>query len=99
MCIFQFLGDHRLVVTSNFLIREVSVNLRDLAPCPNALRSIQGQRSPSESLNLNGENADNVSVSRVNLDVCGTNDPQSDSPVNESDLSLTEPEFIPRRSA
>jgi len=65
-----------------FLIREVSVNLRDLAPCPNdiALRPIQGQRSPSESLNLNGENADNVSASRVNLHVCGTNDPQSDSP-------------------
>jgi len=80
--------------------REVSVNMRDLAPCPGdvALRPTQGQRSSPVSLNVRGDNADD-SASRVNLDVCGTNEQQSDSPVNESDLSLSKHDFISRRSA
>ena len=38
-------------------------------------------------------------ASRLTLDVCDTNDQQSDFSVNESDLSPTEPDLIPRRSA
>jgi len=40
--------------------REVSVNLCDLARCPGdfALRPTPGQRSRSESLDLNGEDAE-----------------------------------------
>jgi len=78
--------------------REVSVNLRDLAPCPGnvALRHPPEQRSLPESLDVNGEDVESDSASRINRDVCADN-PQSDSPVNEGDL-FTEPECIPRRS-
>jgi len=75
--------------------REVSVNL---GPCFGdvALRPLPEQCSLSESLDVNREDVESDSASRINRDVC-TDDPQSDSPVNEGDL-FTEPEFIPRRS-
>ena len=74
--------------------------MRDLAPCRGdvALRPTPEQRFRSESLDVNGADAGSASASHLNRDVCA-DDPQSDSPANEGDLSFTEPEFIPRRLA
>jgi len=55
--------------------------------------------STTWAINVNGENVDIDFASRLTLDVCDTNDQQSDFSVNESDLSPTEPDLIPRRSA
>ena len=77
---------------------EVSVKLRGFTSCPGdfALPPTRGQRPPSKSLNVNAENVDNDSTSCLNLAMCDTNDQQSGSSMNESALSLTEPDFIPR---
>ena len=91
------LATHTFAESSVTAKRLKNTNLRDLAPCPGdvALR----QHPPPEPLNVNEENVESDSAFRLNLDMRDTNDQQNDSPVIENDLSPTEPDIIPRRSA